>query len=123
MVLCPFISLKTSYYLKVLDEERYLTITALRYNHPHKEETGKVFNISHRDTLLNGILTSIKQMEYVDLNKQTLDDFVFVTAADEGHFAEVFDAVASIQTQYPDKVIIFYDLGLSFPQVHKVRKR
>ncbi|KAK2180301.1 hypothetical protein NP493_451g01034 [Ridgeia piscesae] len=56
------------------------------------------------------------------LTPDKMADFVFVTAASSGHFNEMVDAIASIQTLMPRKRIYFYDIGLKAEQVAKVKK-
>jgi hypothetical protein len=57
---------------------------------------------------------------YVELEQKVLENFVFVTAASSNHFEESRDAVASMQTQFPGKLILYYDLGLEPKQVTEV---
>ena len=54
------------------------------------------------------------------LTPDKMADFVFVTAASSGHFNEMVDAIASIQTLMPRKRIYFYDIGLKAEHVAKV---
>jgi len=43
--------------------------------------------------------------------RESLSQFVFVTAADQSHFLESLDAIASIQAFFPTTSIYFYDLN------------
>ena len=54
------------------------------------------------------------------LSPDTMDDFVFVTAASSNHFTEEIDAIASIQTLMPQKKIVFFDIGLKADQIAQV---
>lgn len=53
-------------------------------------------------------------------NPGTKKTTVLVTACDTSHFREVKDAIASVQTNYPNHAIILYDLGLSASEIKEV---
>ncbi|CAH1800063.1 unnamed protein product [Owenia fusiformis] len=59
---------------------------------------------------------ALSQPSFIELSKENIQDFVFVTAASENHFTESFDLIGSIQTFYPDRNIYYYDLGLDSEQ-------
>ena len=46
------------------------------------------------------------------LDEVSVKHFVFVTACSDHHFNESIDAVASVQKHFPDRHIIYYDIGL-----------
>ena len=56
------------------------------------------------------------------LNKNTVSNFVFVTAANSGHFNNSLDTVGSVQYHFPDKLILYYDLGLTANEKLQVSK-
>lgn len=60
------------------------------------------------------------QKHFVELNTETLESFVFVSAASSNHFNEIKDAIASVQKQFPEKLIYIHDLGLKDEQVKEV---
>ena len=45
-----------------------------------------------------------------------VDNAVVVTGCDHSHYAELEDTVASYQTQYPGRKLLFYDFGLTKQQ-------
>ena len=51
---------------------------------------------------------------------QNVLDAALVTGCDKSHFKEIQDAIASVQNFFPEKKIIFYDLGLTISQKIKV---
>ncbi len=67
------------------------------------------FDVSR--ALLNRL--EIPPKNFVHLTKETLEDFAFVTGASENHFLESKGLVACIQQHFPDKKLVYYDLGLS----------
>ncbi len=54
------------------------------------------------------------------LTRENVKDFVFVTADSKGHFKESIDGIASLQKYFPDRRIIYYDIGLSSDQRKEV---
>ena len=47
-------------------------------------------------------------------------NFTMITAASENHFEETRDLVAGVQEIFPDKMVYYYDIGLSDKQVKVV---
>lgn len=49
--------------------------------------------------------------EFVQLTASNMDEFVFVTAADESFLHNDMDAIATVQQFFPNNDIYFYDLS------------
>ena len=57
---------------------------------------------------------------FVTVNESILNEFVFVTAANNAYLKPVLDGIATIQKHFPKK-IIFYDIGLYPGETSQVR--
>lgn len=57
---------------------------------------------------------------FVNLTKATVKKFAFVTAASNNHFMESQGVIERIQKYYPERDIIYFDLGLSNSSRDKV---
>ncbi len=84
---------------------------------PHKDLKAKPFEVN--TTLLRDL--GLPQRHFIDGTTESMKNFVFVTAASDNHYKESQDLIGSIQEHYPDKEIIYFDLGLSGINRHKVR--
>ncbi|KAK2156902.1 hypothetical protein LSH36_202g03025 [Paralvinella palmiformis] len=59
---------------------------------------------------------------FIELDAESVEKFVFATAASENHFNESKDGVASAQFHFPGKSIFYYDIGLTADQIEEVKK-
>jgi len=57
---------------------------------------------------------------FIELDAESVEKFVFATAASENHFNESKDGVASAQFHFPGKSIFYYDIGLTADQIEEV---
>jgi hypothetical protein len=70
---------------------------------------GKPFHLS--SSLLKNL--GIPLTDFVPIRRESLDDFVFVTAASQHVFHVAMDAIGNIQKFLPNHMIYFYDLDLN----------
>ena len=75
---------------------------------------GKPYNLS--SSLLTNL--GIPVRDFVPIRRESLDDFVFATAANEIFFHVAMDAIGNIQKLLPDHTIYFYDIGLNRSAEH-----
>ena len=57
---------------------------------------------------------------FINITEYDLTNFTFVTSSSSNHFKESLDMVAGVQHHFPDKKLIYYDLGLKPGQRKKV---
>ena len=74
--------------------------------------TGKAFTVENKNCT--------EPDYYIDLSTYDMYNFTIITAASENHFEESRDLVAGVQEIFPDKMIYYYDIGLSDEQVKVV---
>ena len=70
---------------------------------------GKQFNVS--TSLLHKLQFPIR--DFVTLNYENVRKFVFVTAASSDFYTPLLALISSIQTNFPDRDIFVFDLGLN----------
>ena len=58
--------------------------------------------------------------QFVSLDENNVNRFVFVTGVSENHFKESKDAIASVQAHFPGRKLYYYDIGLNEEQKHQV---
>ena len=80
---------------------------------------GKIFKRFTIDTELLQRL-GLDSNNYIQLNMESVQKFVFATGADKTHFTPSLETVASIQKLHPRKTILYYDLGLTASQIIQV---
>jgi hypothetical protein len=102
------------------DEEAAHT-ASLRYHHPHNDSWhGTPFSavtVTHVRRYIKPLATSAA----VTLTQAMLDDFVFVTAASDIYFDSSRSLIGRIQRLFPNRTIVYYDVGLLANQRKKVR--
>ena len=54
------------------------------------------------------------------VERSVIENFVFVSAASDNHFGEVWKALKVIRERDSDRSVIVYDLGLTTSYVEKV---
>ena len=81
------------------------------YQYHWNGKQGKEFHPNHTalDTL------GFPLTEFITLDKELLEDFVFVTASNRTYALAAREGIATIQTHFPSRNIIFYDIGLENP--------
>ena len=57
---------------------------------------------------------------FINITEYDLTNFTFVTSSSSNHFNESLDMVAGVQHHFPDKKLIYYDLGLTSNQRKQV---
>ncbi|CDW58419.1 DUF1647 domain containing protein [Trichuris trichiura] len=93
----------------------------LCYYHPEDNIRGRPF---HENTLrlLKKLNIFDHTERYVDpANYLKENDPVFLTAADSSYFGPVKVAIRSVQEYFPNKTIIFYDLGMTKHEVKELK--
>ena len=93
--------------------------------HPERISDDLVYYTSPSNNSLRGTRFStgsfIKdQGAFVHLDHFDMESFVFVTASSTNHFKPSNMSVASLQHHFPNKKIIYYDLGLKEGEVEAV---
>jgi hypothetical protein len=103
------------------DEEAAHT-ASLRYHHPHNDSWHGTPFSAVTPTHVRRYITPLATSAAVTLTRAMLDDFVFVTAASNGYgyFQASLDTIGRIQRHFPNKTIIYYDLGLKTSQIELV---
>jgi hypothetical protein len=101
------------------DEEAAHT-ASLRYRHPHNDSWHGTPFSAVTLTHVRRYITPLATSAAVTLNRTMLDDFVFVTAASDKYFDTSLDTIGRIQRYFPNKTIIYYDLGLTISQIFQV---
>lgn len=97
-------------------EQRNLP-TAFAY-HNNNTIAGKEFNISNSQLLSYAYLWD----KFANATRETVSDFIFVTAASSNHYLESQDAIGSIQKYFHVKKIHYYDWGLTEGQKYNISK-
>ena len=92
----------------------------LRYRHPHQDKMeGKPFSI--KPIHIKRLLVPLANSKLVTaISDNLLDNYVFVTACSSNHFGESNVTVRRVRKLFPDKKIIFYDLGLATDEINHV---
>ena len=88
----------------------------MRYHIPNSSTYGDPFHVRH-SVLLN---IGMPPPSFIHLTNQTVRQFVFGTSASANHFEESLDAIGSVQRYFPEKKIIYVDLGLGSEQAERV---
>jgi hypothetical protein len=101
------------------DEEAAHT-ASLHYHHPHNDSWHGTPFSAVTPTHVRRYITPLAISAAVTLSRAMLDDFVFVTAANTKYFDTALDTIVRIQRHFPNKTIIYYDLGLTITQVEQV---
>jgi hypothetical protein len=87
------------------------------WNNGSHELVGKEFRVPA--TLVDA-LERLARGPFVELDPDSVRDFVFVTGTSSNHFAESLQAVARVQKFFPNHTILYYDLGLAPNQMQRV---
>ena len=88
------------------------------YEHNGKNKSGKSLqkSIGWLKRVPFSIQFTPHEIDWQDPTK----DLVFVTACSSNHFKEIEDAIAGTQKYFPNKPIIFFDIGLTSDQANQV---
>jgi hypothetical protein len=101
------------------DEEAART-ASLHYHHPHNDSWHGTPFSAVTPTHVRRYSTPLATSAAITLSQTMLDDFVFVTAASNDYFDTSLDMVSRIQRHFPNKTIIYYDLGLTTSHIFQV---
>ena len=88
----------------------------VRYRPPNSQEVGDLFNFEKK------ILTRIELplTKFIRLTDKSVRQFVFATSGTSENFEESLLNVASVQHFFPDRKIVYYDLGLDKDEAETV---
>ena len=97
-------------------DKKVNNIKTLTYYYEWNNKTGKPF---HPETLaLDSI--GFPLTNFVSITDTILHEFIFVTAVNTLYFQPALEGIANIQKHFPEKNIIFYDIGLIPKQIAQV---
>ena len=101
------------------DDLKNIKQGALAYEHPHHRLiVGAVLNVSELSARL--IILPLIQKAIQSLNESVINNFTILTGSSSNHFQESNYTVKRMRQLFPDKRLIFYDLGLEKKFVSQV---
>ena len=102
---------------KVSEAQRSDNRIPVSYQYKWSHNSGLPFQVEKQHLQSLGFPIS----DFVNLSDSTLEDFVFVTAANEDFVENSIEGIATIQQYFPHRKIIFYDLGMKEESIQKVK--
>jgi hypothetical protein len=112
---------KPDYLEWVVSDEEAAHTASLHYHHPHNDSWHGTSFSAVTPIHVRRYITPLATSAAVTLSQAMLDDFVFVTAASDIYFDSSRSLIGRVQRLFPNRTIVYYDVGLLANQRQKVR--